>query len=334
MLLFDPKTATFKHDHDHPLPGDVLIVDESSMVDLPLAYHLISAIPPAGRLIWVGDVDQLPSVGPGCVLHDIIASNTVPVTRLTHIFRQAAQSWIVQNAHRIHHGELPEYPPSKSDRRPEHDFFFIEAADPAKAADLVVQLVSKSIPEKFGFDPTQDIQVLSPMQRGELGVRNLNMRLQQALNGKAEGIERFGWRYCAGDKVMQLENDYDKDVFNGDIGRIAHLLPEQRVLHVRFDDRLVEYDILELDNLALSYAITIHKSQGSEYPCVVIPLHTQHYMMLERNLLYTAITRGRKLVVLVGHPKALHIAVQRVGVHNRLTTLQHRLRSAWEQARP
>lgn len=327
LLHYDPAAMAFRHDAEHPLPGDVFIVDEASMIDLPLAYHLVRAVPSDARLIWVGDVDQLPSVGPGCVLHDLIASGTVPVARLTHIFRQAAQSAIVRNAHRVNSGEMPEYPPTKAERKPDHDFFFIEAHDPAKAADLIVQLVTKSIPEKFGFHPIQDIQVLCPMQRGELGVRNLNVRLQQALNRAPDAIERFGWRYAVGDKVMQLENDYDKDVFNGDIGRIVSLHPEERTVQVRFDDRIVEYDLLELDELALSYAVTIHKSQGSEYPCVVIPLHTQHYIMLERNLLYTAITRGRRLVIIVGNPKALQIAVHRVGLRNRVTTLRERLAS-------
>jgi exodeoxyribonuclease V alpha subunit len=329
LLHYDPSTQQFKHDSKHPLAGDVFIVDEASMIDLPLAYHLINAIPLHARLVWVGDVDQLPSVGPGCVLHDLIASSTVSVARLTHIFRQAAQSAIVRNAHRVNSGEMPEYPSSKAERKPDHDFFFIVASDAAKATDLIVQLVTKSLPDKFGFHPINDIQVLSPMQRGELGVRNLNVRLQQALNGTAETVERFGWRYGVGDKVMQLENDYDKDVFNGDIGRIVGLCSEERSLQVQFDDRVVEYDLLELDELALSYAITIHKSQGSEYPCVVIPLHTQHFIMLERHLLYTAITRGRKLVVVIGSPKALQIAVQRAGLRNRVTALRERLIQAW-----
>lgn len=328
LLRYDPHTHSFKHNADNPLPGDVFIVDEASMIDLPLAFHLVSAIPPNARMIWVGDVDQLPSVGPGCVLHDLIASNAVPVCRLTHIFRQAARSAIVRNAHLVNTGRMPEYSRNKENNANGQDFFFIEATDPAKAADLVVRLVTTIIPQKMGFQPVNDIQVLSPMQRGELGARNLNSRLQNALNPSNQSIQRFGLTFRVGDKVMQIENNYDKDVFNGDIGRIESITEEERVINVRYDDRIVEYEWLEMDELTLAYAMTIHKSQGCEYPCVVVPLHTQHYVMLERNLLYTAITRGRRLVVLVGHPKALRVAVQRTGAHQRITTLRERLQQA------
>ena len=328
LLIYDPKRGQFKHDAQHPLGGDVFIVDEASMIDLPLAYQLVRAIPARAALIMVGDVDQLPSVGPGCVLRDIIDSGAVPVTRLTHIFRQAAQSAIVTNAHRVNEGLMPELPAGKSSADDASDFYFVEAQDVEKAARMVVRLVTESIPKRFGFKPREDIQVLTPMQRGELGARNLNVLLQQALNPRGEAIERFGWTYRVGDKVMQLENDYDKDVFNGDIGRIVAIDEEDRSLKIRFDDRVIAYDFREVDELSLSYATTIHKSQGSEYPCVVVPLHTQHFVLLQRNLLYTAITRGRKLVVLVGSQKALSMAVGRAEAHSRITTLKERLAEA------
>lgn len=325
LLIYDPRRGQFKHDAEHPLAGDVFVVDEASMIDVKLAWQLLRAIPLNAALVIVGDVDQLPSVGPGCVLRDIIDSGAVPVSRLTHIFRQAAQSAIVTNAHRVNEGLLPEFPSEKS---AESDFYFVEAQDPEKACRMVVRLVTESIPKRFGFKPREEIQVLTPMQRGELGARNLNVLLQQALNPRGDAIERFGWTYRVGDKVMQLENDYDKDVFNGDIGRIVAIDETERELRIRYDDREVSYDFREMDELALSYATTIHKSQGSEYPCVVVPIHTQHFVLLQRNLLYTAITRGRKLVVLVGSPKALAMAVERVEAHARITTLKERLASA------
>jgi len=324
LLVFDAQTGEFRHNERHPLAGDVFVVDESSMLDLPLAHDLIRAIPPEAELILVGDVDQLPSVGPGCVLRDLIESGVAPVVRLNRIFRQAAESRIVVGAHRINEGVLPEFPEAGADG----DFFFVNGEDPAAAVRTVVRLVRQAIPRRFGFDPAEDIQVLSPMQRGELGARNLNAVLQEALNPQGPAVERFGLRYRRGDKVMQLQNDYDKDVFNGDIGRIAAVNEEDRQVHVRFEGRIVRYDFQELDELAPAYAITIHKSQGSEYPCVVVPIHTQHYVMLQRNLLYTAVTRGRRLVVLVGSKRALAIAVGRAESHARHTTLRERLREA------
>jgi exodeoxyribonuclease V alpha subunit len=272
----------------------------------------------------VGDVDQLPSVGPGTVLKDIIDSAVFPVCRLTHVFRQAAQSGIVMNAHRVHEGQMPTWAQAGE----KGDFYFVEAEDPERGAQLIVKMVRESIPQRFGFNARDDIQVLTPMRRGTLGSQSLNAALQAAINPTGDAVERFGYTFRVGDKVMQLENNYDKDVFNGDIGHIAKIDREESELAVRYDDRMVVYDFLELDELVPSYAITIHKSQGSEYPCVVVPLHTQHYIMLQRNLLYTAITRARRLAVLVGTKKAIGIAVTRQDVHRRITTLRTRLADA------
>lgn len=326
LLAFDPATGDFKHNAERPLKGDVFVVDEASMIDLVLAYKLVRAIPSDAALILVGDVDQLPSVGPGCVLRDSIESKVMHVCRLRHVFRQAAASAIVTNAHRVNEGQQPFYPESKQQAS---DFYFVEAGEPGDAVERLVKMVRQAIPAKFGFDPLDEIQVLSPMQRGELGARNLNQRLQQELNPGDQGVERYGYVFRVGDKVMQIENDYDKDVFNGDIGRITGIDDGERELTVVFDERRVVYDFQELDELVLSYATTIHKSQGSEYPCVVIPIHTQHFVMLQRNLLYTAITRGRKLVVLVGTHKALAIAVKKQQTHQRVTTLRERIVEAF-----
>jgi exodeoxyribonuclease V alpha subunit len=331
LLAFDPRRGRFKHDARNPLEGDVFVVDETSMIDLPLAAALVDAIPLHAALILVGDVDQLPSVGPGSVLRDIIGANVVPVSRLTEVFRQAAASNIIGNAHCVNRGELPSFPADKSRTS---DCYFIEEDDPAAAADRLVRLVKDHLPTKFGMHPLRDIQVLTPMQRGELGARNLNHRLQAALNRETEGIERFGLTFRNGDKVMQIQNDYDKDVFNGDIGQITALDSEAGSLSVRFDDRSVDYTLMELDELVPSYAITIHKSQGSEYPCVVIPIHTQHFVMLKRNLLYTALTRGKSLVVLVGTRKALGIAVRQADTRERITTLRIRLARLADEGRP
>ncbi len=324
LLVFDAKTGEFRHHERQPLAGDLFVVDESSMLDLPLAHDLIRALPPDAELILVGDVDQLPSVGPGCVLRDLIESGIVPVVRLTQIFRQAAASRIVVSAHAINEGRMPEFPEAGE----EADFFFVGGEDPAAAVRTIVRLVRQAIPRRFQLDPMDDIQVLSPMQRGELGARNLNEVLREALNPHGPTIEQFGQKFRRGDKVMQLQNDYDKDVFNGDIGRVVAVDEAERRIVVRFEQRLVSYDVQELDELAPAYAITIHKSQGSEYPCVVVPLHTQHYVMLQRNLLYTAVTRGRRLVVLVGSKRAVAIAVGRAESHARYTTLRERLRAA------
>ncbi len=323
LLAFDVRTGGFKHNKETPLAGDVFVVDESSMLDIQLAQQLVCAIPRSASLLLVGDVDQLPSVGPGSVLRDIIKSDVFPVERLTHVFRQAAQSHIITNAHRVNHGQLPIPGEPKSGS----DFYFIEVEDSEKGADTVVKMVRNNIPKKFGFNAISDIQVLTPMHRGAMGAQNLNIKLQDALNPKGDTIERFGYKYRVGDKVMQIENDYDKEVFNGDIGLVKSISMDDHEIVVVFEGRSVAYSFNEIDELVPSFAITIHKSQGSEYPCVVIPVHTQHYIMLQRNLLYTAVTRGRKLVVLIGTWKALGLAVKRMDAHQRITTLAGKLRS-------
>ena len=328
LLEFDPATGRFKHNHRKPLKGDIFIVDETSMIDLVLAHQLVRAIPVHAALILVGDVDQLPSVGPGRVLQDIINSKMFPVCRLIQVFRQAAESDIITNAYRINAGELPRWPKvQRGETADARDFYFVECAEPEKAVQIMVHLLQDRIPKRFGFDPIEDVQVLTPMQRGDLGARNLNLVLQAALNPESEGVSRFGWKYCPGDRVMQIVNNYESDVFNGDMGRIDTINREEGEVIVLFDGRSVTYDLQELDELALAYAITIHKSQGSEYPCVVIPVHTQHYTLLQRNLLYTAVTRGRQLVVLVGTIRAMAIAVKRMEMGRRITTLTERLAS-------
>jgi exodeoxyribonuclease V alpha subunit len=306
LLEVDPRTGGFRRDDRMPLEGDLLVVDEASMVDVPLMQALLRAVPPSAAVLLVGDVDQLPSVGPGQVLADLLASGALPVVRLTEVFRQAAESRIVVSAHRINRGEMPELT-----RGDASDFYFVEAADPDDGVKKVLQIVSERIPRRFGLDPVRDVQVLCPMNRGGLGARSLNLELQRLLNPPAgPTVERFGSTFSAGDKVMQIENDYEKDVYNGDLGLVAALDPERQELVVRFDERLVTYDFGELDRLVLAYATTIHKAQGSEYPAVVVPITTQHYPMLRRNLVYTAITRGKRLVVMVGQVRALAIAVR------------------------
>ncbi len=324
LLEFDPHRGGFKRNADNPLEGDVFVVDEASMIDLLLASQLIRALPPHAALILVGDVDQLPSVGPGTVLRDLIRSERFNTCILQHIFRQAARSDIVASAHNVNAGRMPKMTGEDTDT----DFFFVEASDPDVAAERITRLVSRAIPRRFGFDPMEDIQVLAPMQRGALGARSLNARLQETLNPRGDTIERYAQHFRAGDRVMQTENDYDKDVYNGDMGRIRKIDRDMGEVVVRFGERDVRYAIQELDELLPAYAITIHKSQGSEYPAVVIPVHTQHYVMLRRNLLYTAITRGRKLVVLVGLPKAVAMAVDQTEAHERITTLCDRLCAA------
>jgi len=322
LLEFDPAAGGFKRGREEQLQVDLLVVDETSMVDVALMNQLLRAVPDTACLVLVGDVDQLPSVGPGSVLSDIIRSKAVPVVRLTEIFRQAGQSWIVRAAHRVNHGDMPESAPAG-----EGDFYFVQADDPPTIIERIIQLVRDRIPAKFGLDPFRDVQVLTPMNRTELGARNLNARLQEVLNPNTSHaeVERYGWRFRVGDKVLQTVNDYQKEVFNGDIGRIADIDAEEREVRVEFDRRSVVYDLGELDELALSYSISIHRSQGSEYPAVVIPLHTQHFVMLQRNLLYTGITRGKKLVVLVGSRKALAAAVQRQDTARRCSALAWRL---------
>ncbi len=323
LLEADPAGGGFRRDETEPLKCDLLVIDETSMVDVPLMRALLRALPDGAALILVGDVDQLPSVGPGQVLADIIASGAVPVVRLTEMFRQAAQSRIVANAHRINRGEMPDLAASEG-----ADFYFVDAADPEDALKKLVAIVRERIPRRFGLDPVRDIQVLSPMNRGGLGARSLNVELQQALNPPGEvRIERFGMILGPGDKVMQIENDYDKDVYNGDLGIIAGLDPDAGEVTVDFDGRHVVYNQGELDELALAYATTIHKSQGSEYPAVVIPLATTHYPMLQRNLVYTGVTRGKRLVVLLGQRRALAIAVRGAHAKRRWSKLREWLAS-------
>ena len=324
LLEFDPAKGTFKHNAERPLAADLVLVDEVSMIDLPLAYALLEAIPSQAALILVGDVDQLPSVGPGAVLGDLIASQAIPTVRLTEVFRQAAQSRIVQAAHAVNAGRMPRL----DERDSASDFFFVPAEDPEVGVRCVVEVVAERIPRRFGFNPIGDIQVLTPMQRGVLGARHLNQALQARLNPGQDGqaaVERFGYTFRVGDRVLQTANNYGKDVFNGDLGVVAQVEMEESELQVDFDGRKVAYDFGELDELVTAYAMTIHKSQGSEFPAVVIPVHTQHYMMLHRNLLYTGITRGRKLVVVVGTPRAVAIAVKRGEARLRHAALRERL---------
>ncbi|MET0743472.1 MAG: ATP-dependent RecD-like DNA helicase [Microvirga sp.] len=307
LLEIDPKHGGFSRNEDNPLDCDLLVIDETSMVDVPLMNALTRAIPPGAGLLLVGDVDQLPSVGPGQVLADLIRSGLIPVARLTEVFRQAAESRIVVNAHRINRGLMPE-PPEPGDLS---DFYVIEIADPEEGVAKLIEVVTRRIPRRFGLDPVRDIQVLCPMNRGVLGARNLNHELQRVLNpNPASSVERFGWRFSPGDRVMETQNDYDRDVFNGDLGTVDRIDAEEGAVVVRFDEREVIYPFGELDTLAPAFATTIHKSQGSEYPAVVIPVTTQHYTMLARNLLYTGVTRGRRLVVLVAQKRALGMAVR------------------------
>jgi exodeoxyribonuclease V alpha subunit len=328
LLEVDPKSGGFRRGRDHPLACDVLVIDETSMVDVLLMQALLRAVPDQAAVLVVGDIDQLPSVGPGQVLADVIASGAVPVVRLTEIFRQASQSRIITSAHRINRGYLPDLSTPES----ESDFYFVQADDPDVAVTRIVELVKTRIPRRFGLDPIRDIQVLCPMNRGGVGARSLNIDLQTALNPAGERrVERFGWTFAPGDKVMQIENDYDKDVYNGDIGYVDDVDPEEGELIVGFDGRAVPYGLGELDALVPAYAATIHKSQGSEYPAVVIPVLTQHYAMLQRNLLYTGVTRGKRLVVLVGQRKAIGIAVRNLSGRRRWSKLKEWLSQVEEQ---
>jgi len=319
LLEVDPRSGGFKRNAENPLDCDLLVVDETSMVDVPLMQALTRAVPDRAALLIVGDIDQLPSVGPGQVLADIIASGAVPVVRLTEVFRQAAASRIVTTAHGINQGAVPDLSRPAGDS----DFYFVPAEDPETAVQRIIELVQTRIPRRFGLDPVRDIQVLCPMNRGGVGARSLNIELQAALNPAGERkVERFGWTFAPGDKVMQIENDYDKEVYNGDIGTVDDVDPGLGELTARFDGRAVTYGFGELDTLVPAYAVTIHKSQGSEYPAVVIPVMTQHYTMLQRNLLYTGVTRGKRLVVLVGQRKAVAMAVRNVSGRQRWSKLR------------
>jgi exodeoxyribonuclease V alpha subunit len=331
LLEVDPKGGGFKRGDNNPLDCDLLVVDETSMVDVMLMQALMKAVPDKAALLIVGDIDQLPSVGPGQVMSDLISSGAIPVVRLTEVFRQAAQSRIITSAHRINQGFIPDLSPPRT----KSDFYFVQADDPETAVSRIIELVKTRIPSRFGLDSIRDIQVLCPMNRGGVGARSLNIELQAALNPAGERkVERFGWTFAPGDKVMQIENDYDKEVYNGDIGYIDDVDPDAGELIARFDGRSVTYGFGELDMLVPAYATTIHKSQGSEYPAVVIPVMTQHYAMLQRNLLYTGVTRGKRLVVLVGQKKAVAIAVRNVSGLRRWSKLEEWLRPRpppWQQ---
>ena len=309
----------YQRNEENPLEGDVLIVDECSMIDIILMNSLLKALPRNMRLVLVGDIDQLPSVGAGNVLRDIIDSGRFPVIRLTRIFRQAQQSRIITNAHRINKGEFPDISNGRNT-----DFFFINNEEPEAAVQEIVALVSSKLPRYYGVKPSE-VQVLTPMQRGVLGGTNLNQTLQAALNPEGEGLRRGGFIFRLYDKVMQVKNNYDKEVFNGDIGRITAVDLQERTLQVMFDGRVIEYDVSELDELVHAYATTIHKAQGSEYPIVVMPILMTHFVMLQRNLLYTGITRAKKVLVMIGSKKALAYAVHNVTVSQRNTKLKERL---------
>ncbi len=325
LLEFDPRAGGFQMNDQKPLEADVVIVDEASMIDVPLGAALLSALPDAARLVIVGDADQLPSVGPGALLRDIIDSGVVTTVRLNEIFRQAGESRIVQNAHRILAGEMPE---SADPESPRADFFVVSRREAEEAAQTVKELVTSRIPKRFGFDPARDVQVLTPMHRGPAGTTALNQLLQSALNPQGDSLEHHGQIFRVRDKVLQLKNDYDREVYNGDLGVVQRVSLEDRRVTVRFDGRDVDYQDADLDVLTLAYATSIHKSQGSEYPAVVIPLLTSHFVMLSRNLVYTAVTRGKKLCVLVADPRALKLALDQVTREERQTRLAERLRLA------
>ena len=318
LLEYNPQDG-YKRNDENPLEGDALIVDECSMIDILLMNNLLKAVPVGMRLVFVGDIDQLPSVGAGNVLRDIIDSQRIPVVRLVRIFRQAQKSRIVMNAHTINQGRFPD----TSNGR-DTDFFFMREDDPERAAETIVRLVKERLPRAYRESPDR-IQVLTPMQRGVVGAANLNLLLQQALNPSGPSLNRGGYTYRQGDRVMQQRNNYDKDVFNGDLGYIREVDTEERTLKVDFDGKWVEYDVTELDELTLAYATTIHKAQGSEYPIVVMPVLMTHFVMLQRNLIYTGITRAKKICVLLGAAKALAYAVRNVSVLKRNTSLRERL---------
>ncbi|OGP92961.1 MAG: recombinase RecD [Deltaproteobacteria bacterium RBG_16_48_10] len=325
LLEYSPMKAGFKKDPENPLEADVVIIDEASMVDILLMYHLLKAIPSSAHLILVGDVDQLPSVGPGNVLKEMIDSGLFRVVRLTEIFRQAQKSAIVMNAHRIHQGEFPNL--WGLNQKEGTDFYFVEEEEPEIILEKMVMLCTEEIPQRFGFHPIKEIQVLSPMHRGILGDSNLNLELQKRLNPEPTGIACGTTTFRLHDKVMQITNNYQKEVFNGDIGWISEIHQEDRELMIEFEGRLIPYASSELDEIALAYAISVHKSQGSEYPAVLLPLTTQHYLLLQRNLIYTAITRAKKLMILIGSKKALGIAIRHNKPQGRYTHLSSRLQS-------
>lgn len=321
LLEFKPPEG-YQKNEDNPLDGDVLIIDECSMIDMILMNALLKAIPEGMRLILVGDIDQLPSVGAGNVLRDIIDSGVFPVVRLTRIFRQAQSSRIIMNAHAINEGKFPDISNGKNT-----DFFYIEKEDPEEAVQEIVRLVKNNLPRYYKM-PWNHIQVLTPMQKGIVGAANLNLALQEALNPQGDGLRRGGYLFRTGDKVMQIRNNYEKEIFNGDIGTVESVDLQERTLKVNFDQHIIEYEASELDELVHAYATTIHKAQGSEYPIVVMPVLMNHYVMLQRNLIYTGITRAKKVLVIVGTRKALSYAVRNVTVTKRNTFLKERLSQA------
>jgi exodeoxyribonuclease V alpha subunit len=322
LLEFDFSINGFRRNRDNALECELIIVDEASMIDTVLMYNLLKAIPDSARVIFVGDIDQLPSVGAGNVLMDLIDSDRIPVTKLTEIFRQAAHSKIITNAHKINAGQFPDISNDKAG-----DFFFIEEEDTQKMGELIADLVQNRLPKAYKFDSIKDIQVLSPMNRSIIGNRNLNQILQKKLNPSYEPLIKAGRTFHDRDKVMQIQNNYDKDVFNGDVGRIEKIDRSEQIVWVDFDNRRIEYDFADLDQLVLAYSCSIHKYQGSECPCVIVPIHTSHYMMLYRNLVYTGITRGKKMVIMVGSKKALYMSVKNDKVAKRFTGLKEVLKS-------
>ena len=322
LLEFSPKEGGFKRDENNPLDADLIVIDETSMVDTVLMYQFLKAVPKDATLILVGDVDQLPSVGAGIVLKDIIDSGSIPTVMLNEIFRQAKESLIIVNAHRVNNGQMPIIEGSGDSLQ---DFYFFIIEEPEKVAEKIIELCKEKIPQKFGYRSIDDIQVLTPMHRGLVGASNLNTELQKHLNSSTDELVRGGLVLKVGDKVMQIRNNYDKEVFNGDIGRINKIDREEQEIIVNYDGRMVSYEYSELDEIVLAYAVSVHKSQGSEYPVVVMPVLTQHYMLLQRNLLYTGITRGKKLVVLVGTNKAVAIAIKNNKPQKRYTLLKERL---------
>ncbi len=322
LLKWNPATNRFTFDEENQYAGDVFIFDETSMIDVKLAANVLAAVPSTARVVWVGDTDQLPSVGAGSVLRDLIKSGVVAYTKLDQIFRQETTGLIVTNAHHVNAGEPLEI------RSGESDFYFIRCDDPNECVKRAIEFMTTRIPRKFGMDPLQDVQVLSPMRRGVLGTENLNLELQKTLNPEGDAVMRGGTTFRVGDRVMQIRNNYDKEVYNGDVGFVKAVEPESRTVIVNFDGKPVSYGAGDLDELVLAYATTIHKSQGSEYPAVIVLIHTQHYVMLQRNLLYTAITRGKKLVLVVGVPYAVSQAIRNNTVRERRTGLAQSLQKA------
>jgi exodeoxyribonuclease V alpha subunit len=322
MLEYSIKKGGFQKNDKYPLKCDLIIIDEASMIDTILMHHLLKAIPSEATFILVGDVNQLPSVGAGNVLKDIISSRSVTVVELNEIFRQAKESLIIVNAHKINNGIIPSFKPSEQKL---DDFYFIEQENPEEVLKIILELTKERIPKKFGFDPVNDIQVITPMHKGTVGAGNLNVELQKALNPGEEGVTHGNRNFRINDKVMQIKNNYDKEVFNGDIGRITKIDSENQEVVIFFDGRDISYDFRDLDEIVLAYAVSVHKSQGSEYPAIILPVLTQHYILLQRNLIYTGVTRGRKLVVIVGTKKALAIGVKNDKTQKRYTYLRYRL---------